>query len=400
MNETDIGQVLERATEGLPVCDQSQAAWRRARRVRRRRAAAAVGATVVLVAAAAAGTAAWPRGGDTPRPPADTPTPSVDARAQIQRWDPFTLPDQPRRASVLPTTLAPPASAPSVLDRPLAAAVVAWPQQGRDLMLLGTSGDWRSVPGTEGAVTGGLTNVVRPALSSDGTSVAMATDAGVRVVDVAAGHQEVWPWPERVGGPWDTPPEVRWLPGDEQVVVSAWRNPWVVGPDDAAPAPYRSAYGSGLMVDPEGPVRELDSGHLLEWQGTDLVRQVVLEVSAAQRPVTRHGLVAATGSNGWNRGGPMVLDADTGELVSAAFARERAGEYSDNGYLTAQGFLDDTTALVLVAPMDFGSMEPGEETWYLVAWDFRTGSFERITQGGSGMAAAEVAPALVGAASP
>jgi hypothetical protein len=70
-------------------------------------------------------------------------------------------------------------------------------------------------------------------------------------------------------------------------------------------------------------------------------------------------------------------------------------EYGDNGYPTAQGFLDPETVLLLVAPMDFRTMDPGEETWYLATWNFETGEIEHLTTGDTDLRTIAVATDVV-----
>lgn len=51
--------------------------------------------------------------------------------------------------------------------------------------------------------------------------------------------------------------------------------------------------------------------------------------------------------------------------------------------------------LLLVGPMDFRTMELGEESWHLVAWDFRTGDFTRLATGDTAMSWVAVAPGVL-----
>jgi hypothetical protein len=112
--------------------------------------------------------------------------------------------------------------------------------------------------------------------------------------------------------------------------------------------------------------------------------------------VARHGLVAFTGNIASGPYvGPTVVDGDTAEIVAWARIRERHGEYGANGYLSVQGFLDPRTLLLHVAPMQFGAMEIGEDTWYLATWDFETGQFEQLTHGDTRMRTIAVATDVV-----
>ncbi|QIK76072.1 hypothetical protein [Nocardioides piscis] len=91
----------------------------------------------------------------------------------------------------------------------------------------------------------------------------------------------------------------------------------------------------------------------------------------------------------------MVVDAGSGETLGYAPIRDTDSVYGDNGYLSALGFLDPGTVVLLVGPMDFRTMDPGDERWHLVSWDFHTGDFERITSGDTRMRGIAVAPALL-----
>lgn len=401
---TDLEQALREATDHLASPDLATRAWRDAGRRRARRTALGALAVVVLLG----GGVAWavqdrvPETDvvDTPAPsPTVTPTAveTDEARMGTQPvWDPFTVVDEPTADTALPPRLDPPDEAPSVLQRPIDAALVAWPEEGRDLRLLGPEGEWRSVPGTGSVAVSSLRDVVSPALSSDGRLVAFSAEDGLRVVDVTTGEMRVLPWPDDLAGPWDTPPGVLWMPGDDAVLVLHWRSPRVLrldgGEEDAS---YLGRYSSTVAVDPDGPLlqRRFRSGSLVEWRDGRVERRVDDGVAWGERMVAGYGLVALTGGLGGGAyAGPVVVDAATGERVAYAPVRDPSSEYSDNGFLTAQGFIDADTLLLLVGPIDFRRMDVGEEEWHLVAWHFRTGGFELVASGDTRMRGIEVAP--------
>lgn len=405
---TDLHRVLDEATDHLRSPDLASRAFAGARRRRARRTTAATLVAAVLVG----GGATWvvqdrvPRADvvDTPAPsPAPTPTTVETNEAKLgtqPRWDPFTIVGAPRGATVLPEDLAPPDDAPSVLGSPIAAAVIAWPEEDRPIMLLSPAGEWRSIPGTESVAPSAMRDVAAPALSRDGRLVTFAAEAGLWVVDVVDGEQRLLPWPEQIAEAWDTAPGVRWMPGDEAVLVLHWNTPWVMGLDGSdESAAYLGQYTGGVAVDPDGPLlqRLFPSGDLVEWRDGEVVgRAGDGAIAWGERAVAGHGMVAMTGGLGGGAfAGPIVVDATTGELVAYAPIRDVNSEYSDNGYLTAQGFLDEDTLLLLVGPMRFGQMESGDEDWHLVAWHFRTGAFELLTSGGTSMRGIEVAATLV-----
>lgn len=230
----------------------------------------------------------------------------------------------------------------------------------------------------------------------------MATDAGVLVV-AADGGDQVIAWPAQLEGPFDTRPRVLWLPEDEGFVVLHWQRPWLIGLDgSASPAPFGAEHSDGVTVDPDdGTVLERNGSGapLVTWRDGDVTGRVG-PAGYGERLVTRFGLVAYTGSPAGEprpdlRAGPVVVDAGSGETLGYAPIRDTDSVYGDNGYLSALGFLDPGTVVLLVGPMDFRTMDPGDERWHLVSWDFHTGDFERITSGDTRMRGIAVAPALL-----
>ncbi len=410
MNESRLSALLEQAVADLPTRERGNEALRRAGAVRRGRTITGVAAVATAAVLALtlpqvlAGTDRSPSPAPdvTPTPePSLVPAPPLEA-SDFPRWDPFTLPDLPLGESVLPEVLDPPDGAPSVLDRPLSAAVVAWPQEARDLMLLGIDGSWRSVPNTADAADGYLSEVLAPVLTLDGTRVGMSTREGIVIVDVTTGTRKVHPWPPEIPQPTDTLPELDWLPGDRQIHVNYWNKQWIVdaadGSDRPAPwSPVGEGWGYPIAVDPEGVVvqHRFDHNDLVAWDDD----RIVNDVPAAwwgERYVARHGLVAFTGNIASGaQGGPAVVNRDTAEVVAWLRLPDRNGEYSDNGHLTVQGFLNKTTLLVKVAPMRFGEMQPGQETWYLATWNYETGAIERLTSGDTRMRTIAVATDVV-----
>jgi hypothetical protein len=98
------------------------------------------------------------------------------------------LPDaDPSIEPLLPARLDVPDLAPHVEDDPVGAAVLSV-DDGADVLLLGTDGDWRCV------VVDGKTQPA-PMLSPRGTRLAVATTDGVVTVDLATGVQSRRPLP-------------------------------------------------------------------------------------------------------------------------------------------------------------------------------------------------------------
>lgn len=409
MRESELRDLLERSTDAIVGADLAASALEGARQQRGRRRAAGVVMAVAATVAVAVGVGQLASGGTRSNDPVDTPststsvpvpppTPSATAGPATQPlWDPFSITEAPWGSMGLPETFVAPSSpGETVASQPMDGVVVAWPQEDADLQLLGTDGGWRTVPGTRDAVEGALYGTVRPIISSDGTRVAMSTNAGILVVDVTTGEETTIPWPDEIAPPWDTAPGLRWLPGDEGFVVLHWRHTWLVDLDGGdRRAPYRGGYVS-IGVDPDGMVYQNDYQRrtLITWEGDEAVREVPLY--QCERLAAGYGLLACTtGSLEPGRSGPVVVDPATGDVVAYAPIKDRNAVYSDNGHLTALGFLDPETVLLVVGPADFRTGEVGEESWHLVAWEFRTGTFERITSGDSRMQTVAVAPGLL-----
>lgn len=413
---TDLDRVFREATEHVAPPDLVGRALAGARRRRIRRTAAGAAAVLVLVA----GVVTWelqrpaqradvvqtPTSTPTPVPEptsAPTVTPPLDANPATQPvWDPFTVVDAPRAPSPLPADVVPPAEPPSLSDEPLPDVVLAWPQEGEDLRVLSTDGQWRSVPGTARAIQGTFHDVVVPVISRAGDQIAMSTDAGVLVVEAATGDQKVLPWPPELAGPFDGRPRLLWLPDDEGVLVLHFEEPWLMGFDGSAKrAPYGGPYGSGVMVDPDtGTVRERrwEDRTLRTYDDSGGFSSVYLG-GYGERFVTRFSQVAYVGNPGPVRrvamSGPVVLDPSTGEVVAFAPIRDPDSVYSDNANLTPLGMLDETTVLLLVSPMDYRTMGVDDGETHLVTWDVVSGDFALVASGDSRMRAIAVAPDLV-----
>lgn len=406
-----LGPALDLATDRIDAPQLASTVVAEARRRRTRTgllAAAGTAAAVAIVVATLQ--SPGPDGEQRPvAPSSPSVTPSGTGSSSpdpvddgvLPRWDPFTIAGEPHHESMLPRRVDPPESAPSLSGLPLSAAVLAWPEVGQDLRLLGTDGTWRSVPGTANAVAGTLRDVVGPALSKDGRQVAMSTNEGILVVDVTSGERRTIAWPDEIAGPWDTAPALLWLPDGAGFAVLHWQATWLVTLDgEGSKAPYGGTYGGVLAFDPDGTVveRRWEQRDLRVWQNDRVVTAVPFPYWG-ERLVARHGKAALTGGGDGlpADGGPMVLDAATGDMLAYAPIRDPNSVYSDNGHLTAKGFLDEDTVLLLVGPMDFRTMSPGEETWHLVAWDSRTGTVERLTSGDPGMRDIDVAGDLLAA---
>lgn len=407
----DLHRVFTEATEHVGSPDLARRALAGAQRRRVRRAAAGALAAVVLVGGGVAWAVQAPaeRAGvvDTPVPTPSTPTstPSTPTTAEDVAtqpiWDPFDIVDAPRAATVLPERIEPPADPPSLADQPLPDFALAWPEEGEDLRVLGSNGEWRSVEETADAIQGTFRDVVAPAITRDGDRIAMSTDAGILVVS-PSGDRQVLPWPPELVGPFDGRPRLIWLPDDSGFLVMHFGGAWQMGFDGSAgPAPYVGEHNPDLMVDPDTLTvrqRRPADRELVTWEGTEVVASVPIR-GYGERFVTRFEHVAYVGNPGPNRGvmksGPVVMDPASGELLAFAPIRDPDGAYSDNVNLTPLGFTDESTVLLLVSPMDYRSMDIDEGDTHLATWDWRTGAFSLVASGDTRMRSVVVAPDLL-----
>lgn len=372
------------------------------RRTQRRVLAATVAGVVALVAVLLV-VRAGDEGRNEPAPVAPTKGSSSHEPRVFPEWDPFAIAGAPVRDSVLPARLDPPDLPPSVLDQPVERAVLAWPEKGHDLRLLDDRGRWRCVPGTAEAVAGTFAAAPPVALSDDGRQVAISTNAGLRVVEVATGADRVVPWPKPLAGPWDSPPNLLWLPGAEQVAVLHWDDTWVMGLDGSVHRPpWGGPSGIGVAIDRDGGVVDgsPDAPGIDLWHG-DLEKTLAVDyqpsydggthLTAGQRRIALVG----GGSPVPGVFGLVVLDSATGDLLGAVPVR-RAEEAHNRGLLTLVGVLDADTVLLFVTPR---RAAPGAEpaASYLVAWNARTGVFEQLTSGGPSLGGARVAVGVLAA---
>ena len=88
--------------------------------------------------------------------------------------------------------------------------------------------------------------------------------------------------------------------------------------------------------------------------------------------------------------GPVLLDADTGDLLGAALAEDPDSAYS-SGHLRVLGIVDSRTVLLRVTPAAPPAEPSGGEARHLAVWHADTGAFERLASGPADLASASVA---------
>lgn len=354
-----------------------------------------VGGTALAVVLVALLALVVTRGGGDAEPPPVAPTSGATTETggevRVGAWDPHTLPDAPLRTSLLPERIEPPASAPSIARQPLDRALLAWAEPNREVLLLGAGGQWRSVPGTDD-------RKLTTALAYDGRRLALSSDDGLRVLDVTTGEDTLLPWPDPIAPPSDGPPELRWLPGGEELAVLHWRDTWVMGLDGSSrKPPWGTGYGLGLGIDPRpgGEIVEQAEAYtgFDVWQGSSEVRSLPSNLWT-NSVATGYGRVAVVGAGTrlpLETTGPLLLDATSGELVAAATAPDPNGAYGNGHYLSVVDLLDADTVLLRASPIANRTTEPGPETWYLAVWHADTGAFERVTSGSEALRVASIA---------
>lgn len=183
---TELHDLLHRATDRVETPRLASDALAVAQRRRRSRRAGAVASTAAFVVVVGIALAGWM--GDTTDGPRPAPPVGTVAPTPLDLQHVADLPDAgPSVEPLLPARLDVPDLAPHVEDDPVDAAVLSV-DDGADVLLLGTDGEWRCV------VVDGKTEPA-PMLSPRGTRLAVATTDGVVTVELATGAQSRRPLP-------------------------------------------------------------------------------------------------------------------------------------------------------------------------------------------------------------
>lgn len=406
MNEPGLRDLLTKAAEKVPAPDLAAVVWARARRVRRRRqigalvlGAAAVATTVFLVPRVDDRTGAAHRvpgpspsiSDQTPSPtsagPPETPglPPGVDPSIVQEAWKPSKFNSLAWLPSLLPHTLDPTAQGSTPLSTdPVnrAVAAVQEPDPGAHVYVLGDDGRWRVldivalVDARDAGGNGGP--AMRPgALSPDGTRLAIPQPQSLVVVDLTAatyrryhvpGFNETATWTadgthvllgteER----WDgvlvdladgSTTEVPYHPLDsafapDDTAVELWQRP-----NDLPPYRLKRYGPSGLL---ESMPLDVDAANGFY--------QTIISAKSGAIAMVREvdGWSGSRGPEEW--GGALVLGLHSGEPLAELPVHD-AGVLFDT---TPLGWLDSDT-LVVRLKND------------VVAWDYKTGDLERVTQ--------------------
>ncbi|WP_162799256.1 hypothetical protein [Nocardioides sp. 616] len=261
---SELHELMARATDRIESPRLEQVAWDTARRRRtRRRGAAAAVVTAALVATVVVGIQVADRGDRlAPAPPSDqtptsTPSPSATGSAEKvwPQWDPRDvdqLPAAPDRiAPAFPDVIDPPASSPALSDDPVGPAVLAVEQDGL-AQVLGTGGEWRTVP------IDGRYPVV--SLSPQGTRLAVyygyddrvgVYDIGVTVHDLATGSSRTLEPPAG----FEPRDDAGWMLLDEETLLfSSGSQTYAVAIDSGEAEEMSVPAGVSTTLDPAGNV--------------------------------------------------------------------------------------------------------------------------------------------------
>lgn len=396
MKETELHELLNRASEhqDAPELVSLAVSISKRRLAYRRTGLAAAAAAIVVI-----GIVLVPRiAGPSPDPvdePTSIPSPIKSALpdtgpATQPIWNLSSIKPAPVRTTKLPQQIDfQSARGPSLQEQPMSSIVAALAYDN-NLQLLDVDGTWRSVSLTTGqGVPFSVSDVVRPSISSDGTRVAVAVEAGIRVIDVSTDTERTVPWPKQFAPPWDNTLYVVWRPGDDGFIVADATRTWMVGLDGSS---QKTPYGGHTLgIDPEGPVYESEfkTRTLVTWVDGTVVNSAPF--IQCERIVAGYGMVACTAGNLEPfQSGPVVLDPVTGDIIAYAPMKDPNAIYSDNGGLTLLGFLDKDTLLMLVGPATFQAPAPEGER-VLATWQFRTGKIQRISTGDAALRSISVA---------
>lgn len=389
----ELHGVLDRASAdiGAPALATRALDSARRRRARRRGAVAAVLSSTLVVAVVVASqlgrgpNVAPPTNPSLTTSPSPSPTdisagpdaaPPVDPTRVQPLWDPDDVAELPLDPSVPPLDLLDPAGPAGVTS---GTALAAADQE--DLSWLwGADGGWRSSSYPEP----GQRYVRRAiALTPDGAELVTTgrTALWTRGTDSQQWREVPYPSGFRTESDYSTTLAAY---DDGRILLGQFRRYWLL---DAEGAATRLPFDALDEVVPAGddvlaerfaqPLTQV----VEEWRDGEIVRSTdSSDLRSLQRPVADDSSIAVTrgygGYSGGERGpvdndGLLALDRDG--LTTRAYlpTPSRATYYSDNGGLTAVGWLDGDTVLAEVRPRkDF-------DVTYLITWDVETGELRR-----------------------
>lgn len=321
----------------------------------------------------------------TAAPPSQSPSPSqtptstpLGDQAKVwPKWDPREVNQLPVAsnwvAPALPQSIAPPASSPALSDSPITAAVVAVEHDGV-AQVLGTGGDWRTVP-IEGRYPG-------LSLSPNGTrlgvfysfdSKSSEHDYGVTVYDIAAGTAEYLPVPDGFE-PWDG---ASWSFLDEDtLLLISGPEAYAVDVASGEAAETMAPGGMASTLDPEGnwvASASFDQPNILTDYAGGTPREVSMDRTGrlSRIQVNKETVVGTTyDDQAFN---VVVADRQTLTPQFRLPVLDHEGNYSSWG-LGTLAITDDDTVLLRVAVI--GRRVDG---FRVVAWKPGTGELSIVS---------------------
>ncbi len=408
MRESELRDLLERATDRIDAGDLAEAALAGTTAAHRRRRvyAAGVAAASVLVVVLAGLTLGG--GGDqdpspapSPTPPTSSPSSSTDAEldallalptppsvdpAVIQpMWDPEAVADLPGVDIGLPADLTPPDSPPALTSIPAALAVVDDEQQ---LFVLDAAGAWSRLAYPEQALPAEFASPAS-ALSRDGTRIVFTGRSTLWSRDVRGGDWREVSYPDGFlaleGWQVHLEPQVA-----EMLRLGRKSRSWAIDLDTGTVEELgvdlgNTAWGGGDVTVriqftgkpydmrviswgiPGGPERSWRTNALHSLTGPAADQQSL----AAVRGVGSYGEPREP----FERNGLIALDLD--DLSTRAYLPivDPNYSYTDGGAMAVRGWLDADTVLVEVL---LGGAETGIR--HLFVWNVETGDLSRASQ--------------------
>lgn len=408
MSESELRDLLERATDRIDVPDLAGAALAGTAVAHRRRRTYAVGVAaasvlVVVLAGLTLGDGGRQDPSPAPSPTLPTSTPSTSSDSELDAllalptpppvdpaviqplWDPEEVTDLPGADIGLPSDLTPPVGAPELTSMPAAVAVV---DDGQELFAVDPEGAWSRLAYPEEPLPTEFSSPAS-ALSRDGTRIVFTGRTSLWSRDVRGGEWRQLPYPdgfEEMAG-WQ-------VHLDPQVAELLWlgrkSRSWYVDLDTGTFEEHsfsldNTAWGGGdirvrIQVTgkpydmrviswgiPGGAERSwrTDSLHSLTGPAADTESVAAVRgvgsYSEPREPFERNGLIALNLDDLSTRAYLPIVDPNY--------------SYTDGGAMAARGWL---TADTVLAEVVLGGAETGIR--HLFVWDVETGDLSRTSQ--------------------
>ncbi|MDQ4051611.1 MAG: hypothetical protein M3237_02785 [Actinomycetota bacterium] len=402
MNETDLHQVLERATDAIDspalAAGALDVALRRRVRVR---GSVGVGAVALVVAAVVVGLQV--AGSERTQPPLVTPprttetatpdAPLIDPDVVAPAWDPATVPSLPLDPHLaLPQVLDPPANAPALENAPLGSAVAAM-DTGDAVGFVSTDGSWRTVDHPEPALEPAYVRDT-VAISAGGDVLVFAGRTRLWWLDVREGEWRDVPYPQEMDlqAEWDMRLVLRTsatveISGYAMVERRSRLRTWAVelSTGTAELVPYLLD-NTGFRGETTVRLDVVEGRRVLfQWTGTTLHRSLFVDAfHSLLYPVVGETSVAAAREvssfheprevTEWD--GLIAFDLVGGRTRAYLPVRDENAWYSRGGLMPV-AWVSDDVAVIRVIPKDSGGYEAG--TAYLATWNVETGALARVS---------------------